>query len=257
MAGGVMVINPLLGTQDTNGNAYVSAGPAGNDPGTFGMDLSNGTPKNKLKYYTFQGFKGMARASLDVGILMGMKKNSFKFYGEAALLGFKDYPFYYAKKSERMPVMLGINIPTFGLLDILAFEMEYLNSPFENTIDNAYDQRRPLPGGGEPRVEAWKSDSLDAYEEACSYDAACTLIRANFETRYDVHTLELQDEAKKDNWKWSIYAHRKIMEGISITAQAASDHLRHLDIVYAKPSGVPATTKPSEWYYVFRLEFGI
>jgi hypothetical protein len=234
VGGGVMAMNPLIGTKDTSGNTYVSAGPVGKwyvtSQGSL-VDRSNGTPVNELDYYTFQGLKGM-------------------------LLGIKNHPFYYEKKSERMPIMFGINIPTFGILDALTFEMEYLNSPFENTIDNAYDQRLPLPGG-EPRIGVWKSEVLDGKESDCAGNSSCTETRADFEAAYDAETRDLQDKAKEDNWKWSIYAHRKIMEGISITAQAASDHLRHLDIVYAKPSGVPATTRPSEWYFVFRLEFGI
>ncbi len=257
LAGGVMVVNPLLGARDANEKFYVSAGPAGNDPAAFGMDISNGTPVNELNYYTFQGFKGMLHASFDIGTLMGLKENAFKLYGETALLGFKDYPFYYAKKSERMPIMFGLNIPTFGILDMLAFEMEYLKSPFQNNFNNAYDQRLPVPEGGDPRTGTWKSDSLDVYVEQCGNDAGCTSGRNGFETAYNTHSLELQKEAKKNDWKWSVYASRKIMEGISLTAQIASDHLRHLDIVYAKPSGEPATTKPSEWYYVLRLEFGI
>jgi hypothetical protein len=44
-----------------------------------------------------------------------------------------------------MPVMLGINLPTFKLLDVLGFEMEYQYSPYPNSITNVEYNMTPLP----------------------------------------------------------------------------------------------------------------
>jgi hypothetical protein len=224
--------------------------------GSFVSVSDNGIPRNTLEYYTYQGFKGILRVSWDIGMMMDSKlltPNSFKLYGEGALLGFKDYPFYYEKKLERMPLMMGVNLPTFGLLDMLSFEVEYFNSPFRNTISSSFFERVPVPldESGDPtqyKRELWRTKLLpDPGDPSYAAKAAA----------YDSLTRHLESEAAKRAWKWSIYSRKKIANGVSLVAQAASDHLRHFEIVYAKPSREPATTNPKEWYYVVRLEMGI
>ena len=82
------------------------------------------------------GVKLMARFHLDLKLLFGFSalgsrafgKNDLIFYGEAAVLGLKDYPKYYDDIRERMPVMVGFNLPAFGLVDRLALEVEYYGS---------------------------------------------------------------------------------------------------------------------------------
>jgi hypothetical protein len=174
-----------------------------------------------IGYYTFKGFKGMARASLDVGSLLGVAAipaGDFKLYTEVALLGFEDQPYYYEDKAARMPFMFGANIPTFGVLNRLSVEAEYLASAFPNDNSTVLQKQYPIPVS-------------------------------------DPYTYNINDK-KYDDWKWTVYASRQIINGVSITAQAASDHLRHFD-----PSAVPAarsaTPSAKEWYYVVRLEFGL
>jgi hypothetical protein len=79
----------------------------------------------------------MARFRLDPKVLLGLEgafgKQDLVFYGEAAVLGLKDYRKYYADIKRRIPVMIGFNIPAFGLLDKFAFEAEYYAS--KNMLD--------------------------------------------------------------------------------------------------------------------------
>ena len=109
-----------------------------------------------IGYYTFRGFKGMIRGALDMGSLLGfqgMARNpgEFKVYSEVALLGIEDQPFYYEDKLERMPVMMGVSVPTFGILNRLAFEAEYRKSRFPNSFAYPFDNRGaiPIPLAGE------------------------------------------------------------------------------------------------------------
>jgi hypothetical protein len=181
-------------------------------------------------YYTFKGFKTSARAALDIGMLLGsdmIKANDFKIYSEVALLGVEDQPYFYEKKIERMPVMFGVNLPTLGILDRLAVEAEYRKSPFPNSNVAVLQYQVPIP-------------VVNAYE----------LDEDGVSLKYD------PDDAKYDDWKWTVYARRRVIDGINIYAQAASDHLRHFNRS-AAPGAEPATPKASDWYYVFRLEFGI
>jgi hypothetical protein len=187
-------------------------------------------------YWTFKGFKTMGRVSLDIGQLMNsdlIHPGDFKLYSEIALLGIEDQPFFYTKKSERMPMMAGINIPTFGILDQLSFEVEYHKSPYPNTNGSVLQSQLPIP--------------INDGQNPFDYDLG-SMTAAKQDS--------LSKAMKKDDVKWAIYARRTITKSVSITAQAANDYLRHFNFT-ASPSAIPATSLPSDWYYVLRLEFGI
>jgi hypothetical protein len=187
--------------------------------------VANAAGKSDCGYYTFRGVKAMVRASADIGALLhvdAIRPGDFKLYGEVAVLGVQDQPFYYDDVTRRMPMMLGLNVPTFGILDRLAVEMEYYRSRFLNDIGQPLNSNLPLPTADPP------SD-------------------------YGPGTKEYT----KDDLKWSVYARREITQGLTLYAQAASDNARHFDVVMANPYDTPATRTPSEWYYVLRLEFGL
>jgi hypothetical protein len=199
------------------------------------------TPADQIGFYTFKGWKTMGRASLDAGALLGWNPSysgDFKVYGEIALLGIEDQPYYYEDKTERMPMMAGVSIPTFGLLDKLSFEVEYFKSRFPNTVGAPFYYALPLPlndnGGGQISPYAYELDSYAAADRD-----------------------SISDSFKEDDWHWSVYASRKITEGVNVYAQIASDHQRHPTGPEVKPSLEPPTIKPSDWYYVVRVEFGL
>jgi hypothetical protein len=78
------------------------------------------------------GIKLMGRLRLDPKAAFGYKdgifgKDDFVIYGELALLGWKDYPQFYQKKTRRMPFMFGFNLPGFKYFN-LSWEMEYYGS---------------------------------------------------------------------------------------------------------------------------------
>ena len=52
-------------------------------------------------------------------------RNDIEIYGEVAMLGVKDYPGYYNNLNNRIPRMVGFNVPTFKALDVLALEFEF------------------------------------------------------------------------------------------------------------------------------------
>lgn len=184
-----------------------------------------------IGYYTFRGFKAAAGAVFDVGALVApqvIPASTFRVYGEVALLGIEDQPFYYEKKSERMPLMLGIDIPTFGILDRLSAEVEYNKSRFRNTIYSVNQDQNPIP---------LTKDDISGGSGLGGY-------------------AYLGDEGDtKDDFRWSFFASRRITEGLSIHAQAASDHMRHPDF-WGVMSDESATRSRSEWYYVLRMDFG-
>ncbi len=209
------VISPNI-----SGNAYNKMG--GVPLLVSGLSYDSLKALGQVGYYTFKGFKVMTRASIDFGALMGadaIQPDDFKLYAEAAILGVKDYAYYYNKLSERMPIMMGLNIPTFKLLDRLSVEAEYRKSRFPDDIHSTLQSALPVP-----------VDNPQDYPDSSTY------------TKDDIH--------------WSIYARRKLRDGISLCGQIASDHFRPFDN-QAAPSYLSATNRTGQWYYLLRLEIGI
>ena len=148
----------------------------------------------------------MAHASIDLKKFIPIDifgKQDLHLYGEAAFLGLKDYPqnfrggISYDKIRERMPIMAGINLPAFRLLDVLSVEVEYFDNPFPNDIGAITQQGLPIPGA----------------------------IGENGGTDY-----REMDIYKTDNLKWSVYASKTFAGNYTAMLQIASDHIRSLAV---------------------------
>ncbi|MEO6097454.1 MAG: hypothetical protein ABIW76_18105 [Fibrobacteria bacterium] len=189
-------------------------------------------------YYTFQGLKIGGRISLDPKAFLretSMGPQDLKIYAEVAVLGWKNYPFLYEKRSERMPMMAGFNFPTFRLLDLLSIEVQYYKSGFENNIYQVFMSQVPT----------WTL--VDPSGLALGKGYAAVAAKA----------AEQNERIAGDNLKWSVYAKKEVYKGLRLYAQVASDHMRPTD-VNQNPFSVPVTNgNGKEWYYLLRLEFGI
>jgi len=188
--------------------------------------LDQVAPIDSGERFTFQGIKLMARAALNFGAIIKspwIGDDGLKFYGEAALLGVKNYPVYYAKMMERLPIMVGMNLPTLNFFDILSVEFEYRKWGFLNSTGKIVESNLPY----------WDISTAE-------YQAGT----------FDKKAVKAQDK------KWTVYAKKQIVQGVSIYGQAASDWARGIDQnnVLTK---LAITQKPSQWYYLFRVEFGI
>jgi hypothetical protein len=139
-----------------------------------------------------RGIKLMARASFHLQKIIPMEflgKDALKIYAEAALLGVENQPGFFEKRAERVPIMFGINLPTFNLLDLLVMEMEYFPTPLPDNYDIVLDWNYP------------------------TYNDYSLLF----------HTSERNRE---DDWKWSAYASKTVLTGLSLRLQVANDHFR-------------------------------
>lgn len=197
---------------------------------------SPGFTQEVLGRWTHKGVKVMGRAALNLNTLLPADKRNpedLRFFAEVALLGVKNHPLYYEKRSERMPVMFGVNVPTFRLLDVLTLQGEYYASPFN---DNSKFTSASLP------IWAAEFETVDS----------------NFTTYpvLDPDGKVIVKENRRDDWKWSVYARKTVNRVISVHAQAASDHIRLTDGKF-NASSVPLTGTPKEWYYLLRLEFAL
>ena len=171
----------------------------------------------------FPGTKVMGRATVDFKKLLPedisdlLGKEAFKLYGEVAVLGWKNYEKFYEDRSQRMPMTLGINIPTFKFLDILNGEIEYLDSPYWNSVYQPVYYMVPLQ-----------------------------------DTRCDT-TMTFQHE----KLKWSLYAKKTIGKRMSISAQVANDHLipKSSNAREAIQDYYDVTLRHGDWWWNIRARF--
>jgi hypothetical protein len=209
------------------GNAFIVPNPdvAARDTMPYVRDTT--------RFYTFQGLKLMGRLSLDPKAWFGtglLGSEDLKVFAEAAVLGVKNYPFYYEKIANRMPIMFGVNLPAFKWLDIVSFQMEYYNSPFPNSNYALYYYQLPIASG--VNADGIRKDNPNEMDLGYS-------------------------GLKRDDWKWSIYASREITRGLRLYGQFANDHLR-VPSFDLKPTWTQVTDRNGkDWYYLVRLELGI
>ena len=80
-------------------------------------------------FYTKIGTKVMGRLTFDPKPLLPfaelLSPSDFKLYGEFAILGLKNYGTYYPNIYQRIPVMVGFNVPCFKTIDLVSVEFEY------------------------------------------------------------------------------------------------------------------------------------
>ena len=199
-------------------------------PHTVANKIPNNDSTAEPSYYTFAGTKVMARTCFDIKKIVPMNflgKEELKIYGEWSILGLKNYAGYYEKISSRMPIVVGFNVPTFKLLDVLSCEAEYYQSPYFNDNWNqlyAYDSYLPAT----PNIIT--DQAYDQYHGKVS--------------------------AKDHYWKWSVYAKRSLSSNFQIVAQAARDHERFQNPFNNQPyylySG-DVTFGRGDWSYLVRL----
>lgn len=184
--------------------------------------------------YTFKATKLVGRVAFNPQAILQsdwLNPEDLKVYGEIALLGVKNYPYYYEDRTRRMPIMVGFNIPTFKALDMLSVEFEYRRPEFQNDRFWSFE-KSAIPV---PNIE--RANSTDTYGQTVA--------------NYD------KDKFLKQGVKWSVYAARDIIPGITLYAQVASDHYRGIDPLTGAPMSQPTIRTPSDWYYLFRLQMGI
>jgi hypothetical protein len=185
-------------------------------------------------FYTHQGTKLMAMFSLDLKQWVQWEwlgANDLRLYGETAVIGVKDYGEAYGDILERIPVLLGFNFPSFGLLDLLSLEVEWYGSPHRNDLAELGNpgsivadwtvQNRLIPSPGSAPVEFAHS--------------------------------------KRDNWKWSLNLEKIMARHVVLSAQVANDHYRPRSIatglITAAGGTAGAFTTPEDWYFTLRLGF--
>jgi hypothetical protein len=175
-------------------------------------------PIPSYENFKASGIKPVGYIAFDIKKLFGgdiWGENDFILYGEAAVLGIQNQPVIYDKLSERVPIMIGFNVPTFKLLDYLTIEGEWYFSKQPNSIrfvQNSTTPQPTLPPSGGYNPEDWTEDDT----------------------------------------KWSVYAEKQIIDGFSLSGLVARDHARGWLYPTGKADWT-FFTKKSHWYWMCKL----
>jgi hypothetical protein len=193
-----------------------------------------------------KGIKLMVSGMVDMKALFGgvesLGPEDLKFYGEVGVIGLgglfrDDIPFGSAPKyrknskkayedlygpiSQRMPMMIGINLPAFKLLDRLAVEVEHYGAPFKDDITK-------LTSHTSSNVQSVTPQDPDSAVSA-------------------------------DDIRWSVYASRVVRKHMKLSLQIASDHFRPgLFVGYgdnAPPSTEAVLYRPKDWYLMTKVAY--
>jgi hypothetical protein len=162
---------------------------------------------NDTNYYTFKGTKLMARTSFDPKPFIPLSifgKEDLKIYSEAVILGLENYPrndtvgpydgsgknfWGYDSLKNKIAVLIGLNVPTFKLLDVLSIETEWYGCPYPNN----YKTEDGL--GSAPSLPL--PDLLPA------------------------------KGINRNKWKWSVYAKKMLLhDRFGVIFQCARDNMR-------------------------------
>jgi hypothetical protein len=186
-----------------------------------------------IKYFSSAGIMLMARASLDLKKFLGsgmFRPQDLKLYSEAAVLGVKNYPVFYTDITQRIPVMVGFNVPTFGFLDLFSVQAEWTRSPWLYNTTNV--------AGSGAAIPFFPTDKDTIASSPAAYN----------------------DLAKKDDFKWSVLIQKKIGNFITLSGQVASDHLHLVNTYYYygpnyDHNDITVTNK--DWYWITQISWGI
>ena len=190
------------------------------------------TVKPALSYYTTAGTLLMGMFTFDPKKIINSElfgAEDLKLYGEVSVLGWKNYPIFYEKRTDRMPFMLGFNLPGFKVLDLISLEWEYFHSPWINSfseLGQSNGATPDLPNG----QDDWSSKN--AYN----------------------------DVAGKDNTSWSLLVKKTVAHSITISGQVARDHVRMPSFQSWFGPGLDpneALSTSKDWYWMLQFAFGI
>ncbi len=201
---------------------------------------NNGTPNSQLAYYTFRGQKVMGHIAVRP-FSLGESLERVSFYSEVTLLGVKNYPFYYEKRSERMPIMLGMNLPLPGGFEI-AGEAEHYKNKFMNNVRAAYEYVLPQ----------WREKPSDFFVDSLNASG----IPVGDGQGGFLKTNKPQVSHENGEWFWSMTAKKTMYNRVNFTAKVAHDFLRLYNF-FGNPSDEPAFQHKDGWYLAFKTEINL
>lgn len=221
--------------------------------------------------YTQQGTKLMGDFSFDVKRLLGLSETfgekDLLLYGEVGLIGVKNYGTIYAKRSDRMPYMVGFHFPTFGLLDFLSLEVEHYPAKYKadysklgyyNSLYVKGIFQTPLKTTYAPSAIPISNKDLAGERYTLTPEGDFVETATGDTIRVKGTDLDAQNMTA-DDWKWSVNIEKTFAGHVQISGQVANDHFvpRPVRIGLINEDGglTQAFSSPKDWYFMFRVGY--
>jgi hypothetical protein len=152
-------------------------------------------------------------------------REDLRFYIESDLIGTKNYPLFFNKRSDRILTTFGLNLPAFGYVDVANIEIEYC-----------------------PNKSAFSDGRLYGYE----------LLNIGNVVPLDSFTTGGYYNIKRSPWRWSVYLKKSLLDGhVSFIAQCARDHKKlnfyYFDMAYM--SFIETLQTKKDWWWSLKTEF--
>jgi len=177
----------------------------------YGSGLNPGDVVVDTNHFEFIGQKAMLRAAVDLGNLIPgslFAPGSFKVYYEGVLMGVEDRPVFYENRSDRMAHMFGINVPTFGVLDVLSAELEYCSNPYAPDMSNATLYLSPTPKDNQGSAFTGDDVKWTFYARKTllpGFSVTAQVARDHLRlVDYYGHTNDLEVMPNRKNWYWAM-----------------------------------------------------
>lgn len=149
--------------------------------------------------------------------------------------------------------LLGLDAATMGEFSVYG-EVAQLGLKNYPIFYTSYAQRRPIMLGLSIPTHFLQHLS---FEVEYLKNPTVESIRSTFDKLELIPDQDFRYQAMdRDDWKWSLHAALGLPHRLSLFLQVANDHLRLLD-KYARPEFIPATSTPSDWYWLTRLQCAI
>ena len=182
----------------------------------------------KTQYYTFAGTKPMVRFAIDPKPLIpwdGFGKDDFRLYGEACVTAWENQSNsdtsgggandFYGKRSDRALYLLGFNVPTCKVLDVLSGELEWFPNRYPNSGVNMFGSNSQVL----PTPNLFPSEGMGKV--------------------YPLY--------------WSIYMKKTIVDKFSVILQFARDHMRPISNNLPLQYSEDVLERKGDWWWAFRL----
>ncbi len=231
---------------------------AGGDPTSLNNDNQNFKyikTNGDTGWYTFQGTKIMGRLSINPQAFFSWKylgKNDLRLYAEADVIGLQNYPDSgitgtgnkqlvapsYDTLTQRIPVMVGFNFPTYPL-----FAYGITPEMLLWKLQDKYDIRAQLPVTIASLAAGF---ALSWLQERFHVNSQLDVLNLELEwfgaqyyndesNVFSNHSMPLPNDVtyfgttgpQKSQVKWSLYTKKSFLNGhFAVTSQVGLDHLR-------------------------------
>ncbi len=173
--------------------------------------------------------------------ISSMGDEDFKLYSEAALIGTKNYKGIYTNMKQRIPIMVGFNVPVYNVMDHLSLEVEWYGAPYSGNAIKLETGYSPIPVSNRNLKRYLVTDSTGTYFQDESK-------RLPYENQYDMQNLHA------DDIKWSIHAAKTIKNHVRFSAQVANDHFRTGGKYKVQDYGEAFSTL-KDWYWMTKISY--